>query len=114
MNPVRYRTLTKNCADFQKQPHSNLLEVDATVVPLTSWLLSVLFLSFSSVIKPDNLFTVNEKQEAAIKQEAAKQKAELKRQRTERQKLKKTIRSSDDDEDELNERPNTTVCPTLL
>jgi hypothetical protein len=68
---------------------------------------SYLYFYISSVMKSNKLTTVNEKQEAA------RQRAELKWLRAECQKLKAMKQavpgSDEEDEDELNERPNTTV-----
>jgi hypothetical protein len=65
------------------------------------------YLFLSLLIKPNRLPTVNEKQEAA------RQRAELKRRQAERQKLKaikQAIPGSDnEDDEEMNERPNNTV-----
>jgi hypothetical protein len=71
--------------------------------------------SFIHLKKPYKLPTVNEKQEAA------KQGAELKRLQAERQKMKakkqakRSIPGSDEeDEEDMNERPNNTVCVNLF
>jgi hypothetical protein len=77
-------------------------------VPLTNWLLNVAIVFFSSlVIYPHTIPIVNEKEEAA------REKLELKRHRAERQKLKamkRAIPDSDNgDEEEMNECPNTMV-----
>ena len=111
-DPCRIYPLTLNCSLIpSNSPHTSAFS--KWTWPSCIWQIGcstcvfIFFIFIYTLIICNKLPTVNEKQEAA------RQKAELKRHRAERQKLKamkQVIPGSDDEDEELNERPNTMVC----